>query len=118
MVTLTFDLMTPKYIGFFPFHRRIMWPGLVKIRHTELKLLCGNLCGRPPAIPNHIIRPVSRRAFKNVKNNKYYNSVYAVICTAVVLKEISSKKCTLYLKDLKKKNLVSDKLNTLCIYMR
>jgi hypothetical protein len=48
-----------------------------------------------------------------VKNNKYYNSVYAVICTAVVLKEISSKKCTLYLKDLKKKNLVSDKLNTL-----
>jgi hypothetical protein len=30
-VTLTFDLMTPKYIGFFPFHRGIMWPSLVKI---------------------------------------------------------------------------------------
>ena len=49
MVTLTFDLMTPKYIGFFPFHRGIMWPSLVKIRYTELKLLCGNLCGCPPA---------------------------------------------------------------------
>jgi hypothetical protein len=24
-VTLTFDLMTPKYIGFFPFHRGIVW---------------------------------------------------------------------------------------------
>jgi hypothetical protein len=43
----------------------IMWPRLVKIRYTELKLLCGNLCGRPPAIPNHIIRTVSRRAYKN-----------------------------------------------------
>ena len=58
------DLMTPKYIGFFPFHRGIMWPSLVKIWYTELKLLCGNLCGRPPAIPNHIIRTVSRRAYK------------------------------------------------------
>ena len=64
-MTLTFDLMTPKYIGFFPLHRGIMWPSLVEIRYTELKLLCGNLCGRPPAIPNHIIRPVSRRAHKN-----------------------------------------------------
>jgi hypothetical protein len=36
--------------------------GKVKIWYTELKLLCGNLCGRPPpAIPNHIIRPVSRK---------------------------------------------------------
>jgi hypothetical protein len=26
---------------FFPFHRGIMWPSLVKIRYTELKL-CGN----------------------------------------------------------------------------
>jgi len=42
-------VMTPKYIGFFPFHRGIMWPSLVKIQYTELKLLCGNLCGRPPA---------------------------------------------------------------------
>jgi hypothetical protein len=42
-----------------------MWPSSVKIRYTELKLLCGNLCGRPPAIPNHIIRPVLRRAYKN-----------------------------------------------------
>ena len=57
--------MTPKYVGFFPFHRGIMWPSLVKIRFTELKLLCGNLCGRPPTIPNHIMRPVSRRAHKN-----------------------------------------------------
>jgi hypothetical protein len=42
MVTLTFDLMTPKYIGFFPFHRGIMWPSLVKIQYTELKLSCRN----------------------------------------------------------------------------
>jgi hypothetical protein len=40
-----------------------MWPSLVKIRYTELKLLCG----RPPAIPNHIIRPVSRRVYKNAE---------------------------------------------------
>jgi hypothetical protein len=46
-----------------------MWTSLVKIRYTELKLLCGNLCGRfrPPAIPNHIIRPVSRRAYRKSK---------------------------------------------------
>ena len=25
-----FDLMTPKSIGFFPFHRAIMWSSLVK----------------------------------------------------------------------------------------
>ena len=48
-VTLPFKLMTPKLIRFFPFHRGIMWSRLVKIRLTELKLLCGNLCGRPPA---------------------------------------------------------------------
>ena len=71
MVTLTFDLMTSKYIRFFPFHRGIMWPSLVKIRYTELKLLCGNLCGRPPAIPNHIIRAVSRRAYKNPRNTTW-----------------------------------------------
>ena len=116
MVTLNFDLMTPKYRGFFPLHRGIMWPSLlkiqytelkflcrndpivknsiysngdldlwpndpkinrvlpfqrgimwpslVKIRYTELKLLCGNLCGRPPAILYHIIRLVSRWAYK------------------------------------------------------
>jgi hypothetical protein len=39
-VTLTFDLMTPKKIGFFPFYREIMWPSLVNIQYTELKLLC------------------------------------------------------------------------------
>jgi hypothetical protein len=44
-VTLTFDIMTPKYIGFFPFHRGSMSPSLVRIRYTELKLLGGNLCG-------------------------------------------------------------------------
>ena len=126
-VTLTFDLMTPKYIGFFPFHREIMWSSLVKIQYKELKLSCGNdpvvnnsiysygdldlwpndpkinrflpllqenhvvmfgkdpMYGtkvivrkpvwtsarppparRPPAIPNHIIRPVSRRAYKKI----------------------------------------------------
>ena len=32
----------PTYIGFFPFHREIMWPSLVKIQYTELKLSCGN----------------------------------------------------------------------------
>jgi hypothetical protein len=36
--------MTPKYIGFFPFHRGIMWPSLIKIRYTELKLLCAETC--------------------------------------------------------------------------
>ena len=36
-VTLTFDLLIPTLIGFFPFHRKIMWPSLVKIRYTELK---------------------------------------------------------------------------------
>jgi hypothetical protein len=41
-VTLTFDLMTPKKIGFFPVHRGIMWPSLLKIQYTELKLSCGN----------------------------------------------------------------------------
>ena len=49
-----------------------MWPSLVKIQYTELKLLCGNLCGRPPAISNHIIRPFSRRAYK--KQAKYGNN--------------------------------------------
>ena len=39
----------PKIKGFFSFHRGIMWPSLVKIRYTDLKLLCGNLCGRLPA---------------------------------------------------------------------
>jgi hypothetical protein len=29
-------------MGFFPFHRGIMWPRLVKIKYTELKLSCGN----------------------------------------------------------------------------
>jgi hypothetical protein len=128
MVTLTFDLMTPKYIGFFPFHRAIMWSSLVKIQYTELKLSCGNnpvvknsiysngdldlwpndpkinralplpqgnhvaTFGKdpiyrtkvsvrkpvwtpvrppPPAIPNHIIRPVSRRAYNNWLPEKY-----------------------------------------------
>jgi hypothetical protein len=47
-VMVTFNQMTPKLIGFFPFYRGIMWPSLVKIRYTELKLLCGNLCERPP----------------------------------------------------------------------
>jgi hypothetical protein len=113
MVTLTFDLITPQYIGIFPFHGAIMWPSLVKIQYTELKLSCGNdpvvknyiysnldlwpnnptiyrvfplpqgnhvakfgkdpiyrtkvIVWKPvwtPTIPNHIIRPVSRRAYK------------------------------------------------------
>jgi hypothetical protein len=50
MVTLTFDLMTPKYIGCLPFHRGIMWPSLVKIHYTELKLSCGN----DPVVKNYI----------------------------------------------------------------
>jgi len=49
-VTLTFDLMTPQLIGFFPFHRGIMWPRLVKIQYTELKLSCGN----DPVVKNYI----------------------------------------------------------------
>ena len=35
-------------------------------RRAYKKLLCGNLCGRLSATPNHIIRPVSKRAYKNV----------------------------------------------------
>jgi hypothetical protein len=34
--------MIPTSIGFFPFHRGIMFPSLVKIQYTELKLSCGN----------------------------------------------------------------------------
>jgi hypothetical protein len=41
-MTLTFDLMTPTEIGFFPFYRGIMWSSLVKIQYTELKLPYGN----------------------------------------------------------------------------
>ena len=51
-VTLTFDLMTSKYKGFFPFHRGIMWPSLLKIQYTELKFSCGN----GPAVKNYIYR--------------------------------------------------------------
>jgi hypothetical protein len=43
-------VMTPKYIGFFPFHRGIMWPSLVKIQYTELKLSCRN----DPVVKNYI----------------------------------------------------------------
>ena len=39
----------PKVNMIFPFHGGIMWPSLVKIRYKELKLLCENLCGYPPA---------------------------------------------------------------------
>jgi pre-mRNA-processing factor 8 len=42
IVTRKGMLETPKYIGFFPFHRAIMWSSLVKIQYTELKLSCGN----------------------------------------------------------------------------
>ena len=49
-VTLTFDLMTPKLIGFFLFHRGIMWPSLLKIQYTELKLTCAN----DPVVKNYI----------------------------------------------------------------
>ena len=37
-------------IGFFPFDRGIMWPSLLKIQHTELKLLWGN----DPVVQNYI----------------------------------------------------------------
>jgi hypothetical protein len=36
------------YIGFF--HRGIMWPSLVNIQYTELKLSCGN----DPVVKNYI----------------------------------------------------------------
>ena len=42
--------MTPKLIGFFPFHRGIMWPSLLKIQYTELKLSCEN----DPVVKNYI----------------------------------------------------------------
>ena len=44
------ELMTPKYIGFFPFHSAIIWSSLVKIQYTELKLSCGN----DPVVKNYI----------------------------------------------------------------
>ena len=40
-------------------------------RYTELKLLCGNLCERPPAISNHIIRLFSRRAYEKWQSSAY-----------------------------------------------
>jgi hypothetical protein len=49
-VTLTCDLITPKYIGFFPFHRGIVCPGLVKIKYIEIQLSCGN----DPVVKNYI----------------------------------------------------------------
>jgi hypothetical protein len=42
--------MTPKLIGFFPFHGAIIWSRLVKIQYTELKLSCGN----DPVVKNYI----------------------------------------------------------------
>ena len=52
VVILNFDLMTPKLIGFVPFHRGIMWPNLVKGQYTELKLSCGN----DPVVKHYIYR--------------------------------------------------------------
>ena len=40
----------PKINMFFPFHRGIMWPSLLKIQYTELKLSCGN----DPVVKNSI----------------------------------------------------------------
>ena len=40
----------PIWIGFFPFHRAIMWSSLVKIQYTELKLSCEN----DPVVKNYI----------------------------------------------------------------
>jgi hypothetical protein len=42
--------MIPTYIGFFPFHRAIVWSSLIKIQYTELKLSCGN----DPVVKNTI----------------------------------------------------------------
>jgi hypothetical protein len=36
--------------GLFPFYRGIMWPSMVKIQYTELKLSCGN----DPVVKNSI----------------------------------------------------------------
>ena len=43
-------VMIPKLIGYFSFHRGIMWPSLLKIQYTELKLSCGN----DPVVKNSI----------------------------------------------------------------
>ena len=77
-VTLTFDLMTPTYIGFLPFHRGISWPSLVKIRYTELKLLCGNLCGRPPArhTQSHNMAQSQDRCIQNGVKTQYFSKGY------------------------------------------
>jgi hypothetical protein len=37
-------------MGFFPFQMGIMWPSLLKIQYTELKLSCGN----DPVVKNSI----------------------------------------------------------------
>jgi hypothetical protein len=44
------DPNDPPKIGFFPFYRGIIWPRLVKIQYTELKLLGGN----DPVVKNYI----------------------------------------------------------------
>jgi hypothetical protein len=54
--------MTPKEIGFFPFHREIMWSSLVKSQYTELKLSCG----KDPVVKNSIYNNGDLDLFLNV----------------------------------------------------
>ena len=49
MVTLTFD---PQINRVLPLSQGIMWPSLLKIQYTELKLSCGN--GNDPVVKNSI----------------------------------------------------------------
>jgi hypothetical protein len=64
MVTLTFDLMTPKINRVLPLSQgnHVAKFGRDPIYRTKV------IVRKPvwtPAIPNHIIRPVSKRAYKN-----------------------------------------------------
>ena len=62
MVTLTFYPKINRVLP-LPQANHVAQVGQDPIYRT--KVIVRNLCGRPPTAPNHIIRPVSRRAYKN-----------------------------------------------------
>ena len=67
MVTLTFDLMTPKINRVLPLPQGNHVTKFGKDPIYRTKVIVWKPAwthARPPVIPNHIIRPVSRRAYK------------------------------------------------------
>ena len=78
-VTLTFDPMTPKINRILPLQQgnHVAKFGKYLIYRNKVIVWTPSLppARRPPAIPNHIIRPVSRRAYKKYKrtNNDLQN---------------------------------------------